>query len=82
MPDPVLSVRSFDGIPGRCRREPNHVFVLIAAQCEDLERVQKRCMRVVYAELSYNDALLKLGLDKLSDRREKIFRNLMSRMTQ
>jgi hypothetical protein len=55
---------------------------LTSAQAEDLERVQKRCLRIIYPELSYSDALLISGLDRLSDRRENIVRNLFREIQQ
>ena len=45
---------------------------LTAAQSQDIERVQMRCLRIIFPELKYDDALLKSGLDRLSVRRETI----------
>ncbi len=55
---------------------------LTITQSDDIERVQKRCMRIIYPELSYNDALFVAGLDKLCVRRENIVRNLFKEMQQ
>jgi hypothetical protein len=55
---------------------------LTIAQSEDIERVQKRCLRIIYPELSYKDALFVAGLDKLCDRREDLARNLFKDMQQ
>ena len=55
---------------------------LSIAQSNDIERVQKRCMRIIYPDLSYNDALFVAGLDKLCVRRENIVRKLFKEMQQ
>jgi hypothetical protein len=49
---------------------------LIANQSDDLERVQKRVLRIIYPNLSYHDALFVSGLERLSVRRERITRVL------
>jgi len=49
---------------------------LTTAQNNDIERVQKRCLRIVYPELSYRDALFVSGLEELATRRETITRNI------
>jgi hypothetical protein len=41
---------------------------LTAAQSTDIEREQKRCLRIVYPELSYRDALFVSGLEELATR--------------
>ena len=38
----------------------------------DLERVQKRCLKLIYPLLSYSEALQVTGLERLSDRRERM----------
>ena len=43
---------------------------LTKTQSDDIERVQKRCMRIVFPQLSYSDALVTCGLEPLSVRRE------------
>jgi hypothetical protein len=50
---------------------------LTIAQSEDIERVQKRCLRIIYPELSYKDALFVAGLNKLCDRREDLVRKFL-----
>ena len=37
---------------------------------EEIERLQRRAMRIIYPELKYSDALNLSGLDSLSNRRE------------
>jgi hypothetical protein len=49
---------------------------------DDIERVQKRCMRIIYPDLSYTDALSVSGLETLSERREKITRELFVSIQQ
>ena len=48
---------------------------LTKAQSNDIEGVQKRCLRIIYPELSYNEALFVTGLDALTERREKAMRS-------
>ncbi len=43
-----------------------------------IEGVQRRCLRIVFPELSYNVAIQLAGLDLLSVRREAACRNLFS----
>ena len=38
----------------------------------DIERVQKRCLKLIYPLLSYSEALQVTGLERLSDRRERM----------
>jgi hypothetical protein len=47
-----------------------------ANQSDDLERVQRRSLRIIYPNLSYHDALFVSGLERLSVRRERITRVL------
>jgi len=49
-------------------------------QTKDIERVQKRCLRLIYPSLSYSEALSCSGLEKLSERREAITRALFEEM--
>jgi hypothetical protein len=49
---------------------------LAAEQSNDLERVQKRCMRIIYPQLSYSEALFVSELERLDLRRERITRDL------
>ena len=53
---------------------------LTSAQSNDIERVQKRCLRIIFPELSYSDALFVAGLDRLSVRREQIVRDTFKNM--
>jgi len=50
--------------------------------CKDIERVQKRYLRIIFPQLSYSEALDKSGLNRLDTRREeitkKIFRQIES----
>ena len=39
---------------------------------KDIERVQKRCLRLIYRTLTYEEALTKAGLVRLDTRREQI----------
>ena len=39
---------------------------------KDIERVQKRCLKLIFPSLSYTSALEKSGLERLDDRRENI----------
>lgn len=48
---------------------------LTTALSEDIERVQKRCMRIVYPHLSYNYALFVSKLERVSVRRGRITRD-------
>ena len=42
------------------------------ALSQDIERAQKRCLKLLYPALSYNQALDKSGLDRLDSRRDVI----------
>ena len=53
---------------------------LTATQSHDIERVQMFCLRIIFRELSYADALLISGLDRLSERRERIVRETFNDM--
>ena len=44
---------------------------LTKSQSDDIENVQRRCLRIIFRELSYKDALQITELDLLSIRREK-----------
>jgi hypothetical protein len=48
---------------------------LTIAQSFVIEQVQKRCLRTVFPELSYSDALFISGLERLTARRERIVRD-------
>jgi len=45
-------------------------------QSEDIERVQKRCLKLIFPGLSYEEALVISGLEKLETRRENQTRDL------
>jgi hypothetical protein len=51
---------------------------LTKAQSEDLERVQKRCLKIIWPNLSYADALSVSGVEKLSVRRENLVRTVFN----
>ena len=53
---------------------------LTKGQSNELESVQKRCLKMIYPELSYADALFVAGLSRLDIRRETIVRNLFSQV--
>ena len=62
---PVLEYAS----PVFHRSLPNYIS-------EDLERIQRRALRIIYPDLSYSVALETAGLPKLHERREKISTDL------
>jgi len=43
---------------------------------KDIERVQKRCLRISFPQLSYSEALDKSGLNRLDSRREEITKQI------
>jgi len=43
---------------------------------KDIERVQKRCLKLLHPYFSYNEALNKSGLDRFDYRRDLITENL------
>jgi len=49
---------------------------LSKAQANGIERVQKRCLRIIYPERTYTEALLISGLDISQSRRDNITRDL------
>ena len=49
-------------------------------QSEEIEGVQRRCLRIVYPELSYSVALHIAGLEQLRVRRERLVHNLFNEM--
>lgn len=53
---------------------------LTVSQSKDIERIQKRCLRIIYHDLSYQEALVQSGLESLSSRRETIIRNLFNEL--
>ena len=46
----------------------------------DLERIQKRGVRIIFPELSYDEALLKCNLVTLESRREEMCLNLIENL--
>jgi len=51
---------------------------LSVEQSNEIERVQKRCLKLIYPSLSYNEALSVSGLKRLSVRREAITCNMFN----
>ena len=51
-------------------------------QSEPLDSIQKRAMVIIFPDLSYGDALAKLGLPTLHDRREHLCRRFFQAMLQ
>ena len=49
---------------------------LTGQQSRDIERVQKRCLAIIYPDLPYSSALLTSGLERLDYRRENKVREL------
>ena len=45
---------------------------LSGQQSRDIERVQKRCLKIIYPEHSYSEALSLCGLERLDARRERL----------
>ena len=43
---------------------------------KDIERVQKRCLRIIFPQLSYSEALDKSGLNRLDTRRKEITKQI------
>ena len=66
---PVLEYAS----PVFHRSLPNYIS-------EDLERIQRRALRIIYPDLSYSVALETAGLPKLHERREKISTDLSDKI--
>ena len=48
---------------------------LTLTQTKDIENVQRRCLRIIYPDLSYSDALFVSGLERLDARRQIITKN-------
>ena len=55
---------------------------LTVEQCKDIERIQKRALRIIYPELNYNEALTRCGTNTLENRRETICNNLIKGMIE
>ena len=48
----------------------------LANSLRDIERVQKRCLRIIFPQLSYSEALDKSGLNRPDTRREEITKQI------
>ena len=53
---------------------------LTGEQCNDIERIQKRALRIMYPETTYNEALTRCGIQTLESRRETKCVNLIKDM--
>jgi len=49
---------------------------LTVAQTNEIESVQRRCLKIIYPALSYDESLLITHLDTLANRRDRICREL------
>ena len=47
---------------------------------KDIERVQKRCLRIIFPQLSYSEALDKSSLNRLDTRREEITKQIFKQI--
>ena len=55
------------------KKELTSLYVLhVSTLSKDIERVKKRCLKIIYPNLSYSEALKKSGLARLDSRREEI----------
>ncbi len=55
---------------------------LTKTQSDRIEGIQKRCLKIVFPDLSYDEVLFVSGLEKLSVRREKHARDLFNDIKQ
>ena len=55
---------------------------LTKAQSDDLERVQRRCLKIIYPDLTYRQALNLANIESLSERRHKIVRDMFGEIKQ
>jgi hypothetical protein len=53
---------------------------LTRQQSDELEAVQKRCLRIIYPSLTYDEALIISNLERLDVRRERFTRTLFEEM--
>ncbi|CAB3982449.1 Hypothetical predicted protein [Paramuricea clavata] len=44
--------------------------------CEDLEKLQKRALHIIFPTLPYAEALVEAGVDSLFNRRQKLFNDI------
>ena len=51
------------------------------AENEDIERIQKRALRIMYPELKYHEALMESNLKTLTDRRDDMCVQLIKDMS-
>ena len=49
---------------------------LTNGQSDEIEGVQRRCLKIIFPELLYNDALQVADIEQLSSRRERFAHNL------
>ena len=50
--------------------------IIIKKLSQDIERAQKRCLKLLYPALSYNQALDQSGLDRLDSRRDVMLQKM------
>ena len=55
---------------------------LTGTQSDDIERVQRRCLKIIYPDLTYSEALGKANIDRLNVRRKNIVRQLFGEIKQ
>ena len=51
---------------------------LTVQQSRDIERIQKRCLKIIFPNVDYKNALILSGLDRLSVRREHLVKHLFN----
>ena len=77
----VSYLGSFSQISSGSTSHNNVVVISPVYLSNELERVQKRAMRIIFPLCSYSEALVESGLTKLSDRRQelvdKLFKNVL-----
>ena len=77
----VSCLGSFSQISSGSTSHNNVLVISPVYLSNELERVQKRAMRIIFPLCSYNEALVESGLTKLSNRRQelvdKLFKNVL-----
>ena len=77
----VSCLGSFSQISSGSTSHNNVLVISPVYLSNELERVQKRAMRIIFPLCSYNEALVESGLTKISDRRQelvdKLFKNVL-----
>ena len=68
----VSCLGSFSQISSGSTSHNNVLVISPVYLSNELERVQKRAMRIIFPLCSYNEALVEPGLTKLSDRRQEL----------